>query len=64
MADRFQVRGLPTLLFLVPDEADQPEVAHRFEGAAPGDYIVQLAEYAFFAGPEPEFPDINSLYES
>lgn len=60
-ADRFDVRGLPTLLFLIPDANDQPEVVHRFEGACPSGYVMEMAYHNFFGGPEPNFPDFGAM---
>lgn len=59
MADYFRVQGLPTLLFLNVDANGSPKVIHRFEGAAPVDHVIRLAEHHFFGGPAPR--DVSAL---
>ena len=60
MAELFRVQGLPTLLFLKPGKDDRPTVAHRFEGAAPEAYVLEVAEHHLFGGPKPR--DISGLF--
>jgi len=59
MADYFRVQGLPTLLFLNVNANGNPTVIHRFEGAAPADHVLLLAEHHFFGGPAPR--DVSAL---
>ena len=60
LSEMLRVQGLPTVLFIGPPEeggGGPLKVLHRFEGAAPADYIVGLAEhYLYGSGPAPTNP--------
>ena len=59
MAELLRVEGLPTILFVgaASDGSGRPQVLHRFEGAAPADHIVGLAEhYLYGIGAAPVNP--------
>eukprot|EP00746_Dinoflagellata_sp_MGD_P135203 gnl/MRDRNA2_/MRDRNA2_69155_c0_seq1.p1 gnl/MRDRNA2_/MRDRNA2_69155_c0~~gnl/MRDRNA2_/MRDRNA2_69155_c0_seq1.p1 ORF type:complete len:267 (+),score=33.18 gnl/MRDRNA2_/MRDRNA2_69155_c0_seq1:119-919(+) len=59
MASRFRINGLPTILFLKPEDDVLIEV-DRYEGAAPDIYILQLAEHHFFGGEAPPPPPLGA----
>jgi thioredoxin-like negative regulator of GroEL len=61
MSGLFRVQGLPTLLFIKQGASGNPAVVHRFEGAAPADYIMELAEHHFFGGPAAR--DVSGMFE-
>ncbi len=59
MSEMLRVEGLPTILFIgqSPSGGSTPAVLHRFEGAAPADYIVDLANHFLYGiGPTPIDP--------
>eukprot|EP00549_Striatella_unipunctata_P021087 CAMPEP_0118703686 /NCGR_PEP_ID=MMETSP0800-20121206/18724_1 /TAXON_ID=210618 ORGANISM="Striatella unipunctata, Strain CCMP2910" /NCGR_SAMPLE_ID=MMETSP0800 /ASSEMBLY_ACC=CAM_ASM_000638 /LENGTH=158 /DNA_ID=CAMNT_0006605305 /DNA_START=83 /DNA_END=559 /DNA_ORIENTATION=- len=59
MANRLNIMGLPTLLYLDKNEADDGTSPNavlktRIEGALQKDSIIALCEHHFFGGPMPE----------
>ena len=60
MADQLRVQGLPTLLFAKQGPDGRPAFVHRFEGAAPADFVLSLADHHFFGGPAPR--DASELF--